>query len=771
MPSIPHGRHGPVRALTARPPTAFTLAIDRVTAAGHRYAPSWPASVVVIIGLLTSAPALADAAAQEPGTRVVEDQAHDAAAGNGGTLPVVTVTAPAMSTSGETLPPAYTGGQVARGARLGVLGNRDYMETPFNSIGYTNEALENQSAQTIGEAVLSDPSVRVSGNNGALSDEFRIRGFPVDNKDASLNGLYGVVPAYRSAIEYAERVEVTKGATGFLNGMAPTGSVGGTINVVTKRAGDTPLTRATATCSTQSQCGLHLDVGRRFGQDQALGIRANGLFRKGERAINDQDTQLGMGSLGLDWRGKRLRLSADLIAQQEKLDGIQHVFNVQPGFQVPAAPRGDTNFGQPWYHGDRKGRSYMASAEYDIGHRWTVYLRAGGANTTNDVLGVGGGFRMLNAQGDYATMDARVNYEYRTRAMDGGLRGEFDTGGVRHQVLLGINGYQQIAKRFMNIDRTPWISNIYQPTIRPAVDLASGTPSKEADIRLNSFIVADTLSFNDDRTQLTLGLRHQRVRTKSFNYATGAPRGEPYDESAVTPMVGLVYRLSPQLALYANYIEGLSQGETAPDGADNGGEIFAPYKSRQHEVGVKADWGRFGGSISLFQLKRPSGGYLPGTNVYAQGNQQRNRGLEINVFGEATRGLRLLGGAAFTSARLTQASTSEYQGKRAAGVPRVQLNLGGEWDVAALPGLTFSVLAAHSGKQYIDQANLQSIPASTRWDLGLRYRTRVGGHEATARLYVQNVANKAYWSAASIWGPGVYLGAPRTVNLAFSMDF
>ena len=51
------------------------------------------------------------------------------------------------------------------------------------------------------------------------------------------NGLYGILPRQYIATELFERVEVQRGASAFLNGMAPGGNnIGGTVSVLPKRA-------------------------------------------------------------------------------------------------------------------------------------------------------------------------------------------------------------------------------------------------------------------------------------------------------------------------------------------------------------------------------------------------------------------------------------------------------------------------------------------------------------------------------------------------------
>lgn len=144
------------------------------------------------------------------------------------------------------LPPAFAGGQVARGSRLGLLGNRDIMETPFSATGYTDKAIRDTQAVSVGEFLTrTDPSVRAAIGSGNRYDALTIRGFRVDNREFALNGLYGLVPDYRINPVPLERIEVLKGPAAFLFGASINGSVAGTVNVVTKRAGDTPLNRVT----------------------------------------------------------------------------------------------------------------------------------------------------------------------------------------------------------------------------------------------------------------------------------------------------------------------------------------------------------------------------------------------------------------------------------------------------------------------------------------------------------------------------------------------
>ena len=209
----------------------------------------------------------------------------------------------AQAAGAETLPAEYAGGQVARGARLGMLGNADVMDAPFSITSYTARTIEAAARSVADLLQANDPSVRVVGGRGDLVDSYTIRGFSVQNADVAFNGLYGLLPFWRVPIEFAERVEVLKGPNALLGGISRRQRVGGTINLVPKRADDQPLTRVSVDWTQRGQLGTHLDIGRRFGENNAFGVRFNGVYRNGDTAVDHQSREFPMlPGPGLPWR-------------------------------------------------------------------------------------------------------------------------------------------------------------------------------------------------------------------------------------------------------------------------------------------------------------------------------------------------------------------------------------------------------------------------------------------------------------------------------------
>lgn len=663
----------------------------------------------------------------------------------------------------------YAGGQVTYSNRAGFLGNKDFMETPFNAISYTDRFIQDQQAQNITDVIAAtDPSVFSNGVTGAWSENYSIRGFSSSTNDVTIGGLAGMAPYYRTSPEMFERIEVLKGPSALLNGMPPGGSVGGAINLVSKRAGDEALTRFTTTYMSDAQFGGHLDIGRRLGDNQEFGVRFNGVYRNGEGAIDGQKPKAQLGSLGLDWRGERARLSVDFYSADDHIDGPTRGVNLAPGLAIPPPPAPDTLINPDWAFAETRDKGAIVRGEFDFTDEIMGYAAIGRSETNYTYNGAMSS-QVFDDQGNYRTSIGQLAFDVEKTSAEVGLRGHFQTGAVSHTISVNATHYEHEQHDYgrRTVPGADWITNLYDPQWGAAAEFI--TPHiMHTELRLNSYGLADTLSFADSRVQLTLGARRQEVVSDAYSVATGA-RTSRYDESAVTPAAALLFRATDQISLYANYIEGLSQGATAPITAANAGEVFEPYKTKQNEIGVKFDLGDFSHTLSLYEIKRPSSYTDLETNIFSFGGEQRNRGAEWSFFGSPLSNLRLMGGIAYVDPKVTRAASDENQGSQATGVPDLQAKLGTEWDLTAAPGLTLTANVTAMSEQYINSDNSLSIPGHTIYDVGARYATHLSGYPLTLRATINNVTDKAYWAMPQL--SSLALGAPRTFMFSASLDF
>ncbi len=669
-----------------------------------------------------------------------------------------------------TLPAEFAGGQIARGARAGVLGNQDMMEVPFTMTAHTETAIRNQQAETIGDILDNDPAIRSTYGYGNFSELFVVRGFPLYNDDLSVDGLYGTSPRQISSTDMFERIEVFKGANAFLNGAAPGATgIGGGINLVPKRAGDEPLTRVTANYGQTLRAGVHADMGRRFGPDNAFGVRINSALRAGETAVKNEERYMHMASGAFDYRGDKLRATLDIATQRQRVDqGRPTVFVT--GSQVPNAPDASHNYAATYSYSDLEDSFAQTRIEYDLLQNLTLQAAFGVHTLRED--GDYASIRVSNNDGTATARRLTVPRQDLSLTGQAGIKGNLDTGPLLHKMNAGMSALKSANRNAYEFGTTE-NTNIYDP-----VELARGaTTSSGGDferlplvskVLLRSYYASDTISDLDERVLLTVGVRYQQIQSLNFNRTSNLETSN-FNDTAISPVVGLVYKPADSISLYANRIEGLQPGGSAPSSAANSGEVLAPYTSVQYEVGGKVDLGNLGAALALFQTTQPSAVTDPTTNIYSADGEQRNRGIEISVFGEPVPGLRLLGGTSVTDAKLTETAGGTNDGNVAIGVPLYQLNAGVEWDCPCLDGLTLSARALHTGRQYIDTGNSQEIGSWTRFDMGARLVRNIAGREANFLLNVQNIANSGYW--ASSQGGYLVQGVPFTVKLSMSMDF
>ena len=666
------------------------------------------------------------------------------------------------------LPEVLAGGQVARGARLGMLGNKDVMDTPFSVTSYTAKTLADLQTVTVADALERDPSVRSTGQTGGIVDSFFVRGFAIGEGnlgELAYDGVYGVAPNYRAFTEYAERVEVLKGPGALMYGISPNSGVGGVINIVPKRPLDQDLTRFTGSYASDTQVGGHLDISRRFGEENQFGVRFNGSLQGGDTAVDDQHRDVGVGAIALDYRGERLRLNLDYISQKESFEGASRPFTLAPGVQVPSAPNGRTSLPQKWGWSDTKEQSALLGGEYDLSDSLTVFAHAGGGRS--DVKRLSDQVpRILNDAGDTSNIPGYYKFNVDRSTADVGLRAQFATGPITHTTTLMATRYQDELSRGIN-NGTEIRSNIYHPVDTPQQNLRAPKVLRISESELSGVALTDTLGFLDERIQLTLGVRRQDIESRNYN-AAGVVSSR-YKDAATTPLVGVVVKPWDDVSLYYNYVEGLSKGDIAPGTASNAGETFAPYESKQHELGVKYEHGTLMTTLALFQIEKPSG-ELGANGVYSVQAEQRNRGVELSVYGEVAPGTRLMGGVTLLDGELTQSATAANRGNKPVGVPDIQANLWAEYDTPWLEGFTLTGGAIYTDSQYINQANTQELDAWTRIDAGVRYATKIEGRPTTLRATVQNVFDREYWSGVASYG-AFSPGYPRTLQLSATVDF
>jgi len=660
------------------------------------------------------------------------------------------------------------------------------MDTPFNQTNYTAQLIANQQARTVGDVLFNDPSVRTKTPAGNGVDGLYIRGFYYDSGDYALNGLYGMAPFYSTSANFLERVEVLKGPGVLLNGMPPAGAIGGSINLVTKTAPYFDVTQLTALYASNSQFGLQADVARRYGDNKEWGVRFNGLGRGGSTAFDRQTDEFGNAALNLDYRGERVRFSTDIGYQAENLNPPLRflTFTSSPPFAttipVPALPKPGANYMPDWATWKPKDAWAMTRGEVDLTESVTAYGAVGYHRSEIDYIYPSP--RITNANGNWTAAPFNGRDVYDNYAGEVGVRASVDTGPVNHLLTVNYSAFERDYSSFGKAGAAV-NSNLYNPVPIPFPNFATIVQNLQTQTKLTSVGVADTMSMFNNRLQFIVGARRQTAGADSVNLLTSARSS--VDVPTWSPGYAVVVKPVENISLYANYIEGLKAPEVVAGATtySNVGEIIPPAQTKQKEAGVKVDMGRITATASVFDITSPNtmSVAIPGQVLPARrlAGEQRNRGIELYVFGEVVPTLRVLGGVTLIDGEVVKQAVSvgptiiSYNGKTPVGVSAVNVNFGTEWDTPFVNGLTLTGRVVYTSESYANDANTQELPAWTRVDLGARYTflSPWNGKPIVVRANVENVFNEAYYNSYRTVSSAVSLGAPRTYLLSTTFNF
>jgi iron complex outermembrane receptor protein len=663
----------------------------------------------------------------------------------------------------EDLPSLAPGRKAARGARLGILGATPVVDAPVHVNAYTRELAEDWSARSLQDVLKNDSAVVFTTNEGHMLQNFNLRGLNMNAIDIGTNGLYGIAPANQVPIELFERVEVLRGPNVLLSGMPPASSVAGTVNMVTKRALSKPIAELTASYGTHSYGQVHADLGKRFGEEQRLGLRFNGVYGSGEMGADDERQKRRMGALGLDYLGDRARFSFDIYSSVNEIEnGSPGMFSFTGSGAIPGVgvlldpPEGGTNMFRGT-HGKYDNEGLLARAEFDFSRDLQGYVAVGGSNS--DGKGLMFGTRAIVTGLDGTTRGAIYHVDTRSerRTAEAGIIGTFDTGAIRHRAQLSFN----VLKIREGTNNTPcnycYTTNLYDPVVPVFPDAPEWTGWESAraatKYKFTSIAIADTMSFAGDRVLLTVGGRHQTVAMPYTDYS----------ESRFSPMIAAVVRpWGDRVSLFGNYTEGLEPGQVVGLGYANEGESLAPNVTRQVEAGVKLLTGELTHTVSAFVIKRPSL-VTNAANALVPDGEQRLRGVEWSVFGKLTQDLAVLGGVSYID------SEQRDTGRDTFGTPGWRARLGVDWQTP-VAGLRVGGRVNYTSAQWADSRNLLRVPAWHTFDAMASYATRVGGTPVRVNASVENIADRKYWIGT--FGDGFVMpGAQRIVKLSTTVSF
>ena len=676
---------------------------------------------------------------------------------------------------------------------LGVLGKANAFTAPITVVNYDEQALNNTEARTLVDAVAKkDASVWQFGGESNTLTGLYFRGYQLDARQFSVNGLAGMYGTQGTASVQVGSAQLIKGASTAVNGMDPEGAVSGSVNIETKKAADEGNRKIGLGWFSNNRAQGTFDLGQRFGENKEFGVRANGKLRHGDTPRHGYSEDNKEFALNADYRGEKLRVAFDSIYAKRKTNGgrarMQDIQNANG--RLFDAPEGKVNLAPSWQAQNTRGQTNMLTFEWDAFENAQI---TGGIGYNNARYYGNFASPTVTSSGlTYNSGRARLtDQRFKTLSMNLTARGEFETGPVSHNWSAAFDRIDRKRTTYQGARQTK--SSVIDPSLDIPTQLAkldsnlgsewSATPSVDTVIKVNSLAVSDTLGFADNKYRLTLGGRFQAVEQKN------KLNGRKADASRFSPMLMAAWVPQPDLVVYGNYMEDLEPSDIRTD--DDGHVTMAdPRVSRQFEVGVRKNWGDFVTTLNAFQIKRPGywrGNTTSGTDFAMRKNaglaysgseqgMERSRGIEFNTYANLlNKTLRPSFGLMYL-----QSTVKDYpnfadnlvNGVQVAN-PRVIAKAGVELDTPFAKGLTLNGNVSYFGKSYQDTQKQYAFPSYTLVDVGARYKTKLGKNTLTVSSSVENLFNKNYWQVQR----GQYdrsfavVGMPRTYWLKAELDF
>jgi len=639
-------------------------------------------------------------------------------------------------------------------------------DTPLRDIPQSiqvvpQEVLRDQNVTRLEEALRNVPGVTTNVSSLYFAHGFNLRGFTAGQSNFLRNGLRDRLGGNALATDFSnvERVEVLLGPASVLYGGA---APGGTINVVTRQPLPDPFYAVDATIGNYDFYRGAVDLSGPLNDFETVLYRLNASYLDRGSFVDFYEDQKFTISPTLSFEiGQRTLLT---------LEGQYTDTDYTPYFGIPAVgtvlPNPNGRISRNRFPGDPEGRAdrvfgrigyrleHQFSDDWSLQNAFQVGLMS---DDTNERYFIPTGLRPDNRTLEGINYASSGNWE--TYALSTDLIGEFSTGSIDHQLVIGLS-LDRFDYRYQDRlgDAAP--IDLFDPVYgQPGGPLNIESTFRNTIDSLGIY-VQDIVSLTDN-LQLLLGGR--------LDFSRQILQDEDQSDDAFSPRLGIVYQPVEPISLYASY----SRSFNPAFGVAFDRSQFQPERGTQYEIGVKADLSeQLSATLAFYDLTRSNvltadtePGVPPGFSI--QTGEQRSRGVELAVQGEILPGWNIIAGYAYTDAQITQDNTLP-EGNRLRNVPENAINLWTTYEIQSgdLQGLGIGLGLFFAGERQGDLGNTFQLPSYWRTDATIFYER----DRFRAALNFRNLFDVDYFESAES-ALRVYPGEPLTVQGTISWEF
>ncbi len=694
----------------------------------------------------------------------------------------------------QTLPPVVVTGKPdayqAPASSTATRTNTPSLENPQSTQIVPRPVIDDQNALNLADALRNVAGVQLDfGFNGSAQPLVILRGFPSVSMTAT-GAMSGASTYFLDGSKVAgvpvnmanvQSIEVVKGPSSVLYGRA---EPGGLVNVVSKPISSAPAFSFEQTIGQYNLSRTGVELSGPVNEDRTLRARTAASYYTTGSIRDFVKDKLGAFSGSIAWvPDYRTNVTATLDYTDQRY---------RTDYGVPAI--GDRPADLPWSRqfndspdlSSTKTTSLKLDATHKLSDVWQVKVKLMSLRSDTSEVDVAPyrgdlGLGATPAQTCSGTATTLCRYYFYARPagknkidqFNVDLTGTFDTGGIKHTVLLGVDSYNARKTGTLYLQQVDSV-DIYNPVLgnTPALDKAASLPSEIEDrSRWTSLYLQDQLALGHG-VFLVGALRHDRT---SAIYA--APGTQPNKQSFTTPRLGAVWQFATNQSVYAQYQDAVSANNGREPTADplTVGAALAAERAKQFEIGHKIELldGKLSSTIALYELtkRNRAGSVTTDTPPYyttVTVGKARSRGLEWDMSGELTQRLSLIGSYAYIATRVL--TDPAYEGKELANVARhsgslwARYSFDGQWTGGA------GVFA--QGQRQGDIGNTFQLPGYARIDAMLAYRFALGSAKAALQLNVDNLFDKKYYSGSHQYAQDwIKLGTPRTARATLRLDY
>ncbi|EMF5207736.1 TonB-dependent siderophore receptor [Enterobacter roggenkampii] len=671
-------------------------------------------------------------------------------------------------TADPNTPAEATNGYQPLNTSTATLTNMPMLDIPQVVNTVSDQVLEDQHATTLDEALYNVSNVVQTNTLGGTQDAFVRRGFGA-NRDGSImtNGLRTVLP--RSFNAATERVEVLKGPASTLYGIL---DPGGLINVVTKRPERTFGGSLSATSSSFGGGTGQVDVTGPI-DGTRLAYRLTGEYQDEDYWRNFGNERSTFIAPSLTWFGDDATVTVLYSHRDYKTPfdrGTIFDLNTKKAVDVDRK----TRFDEPFNVTDGQSDLAQLNAEYRLNSQWTAkfdYSYSQDKYSDNQARVMAYDAKTGNLT---RRVDATQGSTQRMHSTRADLQGNVDIAGFYNEILTGVSyeNYDLLRTDMMRCKNVKGF-NIYHP-VYGKLNKCTTVSAADSDQTLKqesySAYAQDAL-YLTDKWIAVAGMRYQY-------YTQYAGKGRPFNvntdsrDEQWTPKLGLVYKLTPSVSLFANYSQTfMPQSSIASYIGD-----LPPETSNAYEVGAKFDL--FDGvtaNIALFDIHKRNVLYnesVGGETIAKTAGRVRSQGVEVDLAGSLTENTNIIASYGYTDAKVLE--DPDYAGKPLPNVPRHTGSLFLTYDIHnAFAGNTLTLGGGGHGVSRRSATNGADyyLPGYFVADAFAAYKMKLQ-YPVTLQVNVKNLFDKTYYtSSIATNNLGNQIGDPREVQFTVKMEF